>query len=142
MKATSPATGRILVVDDQVFFCEGIKRMLISEGHTVETATSGLAALELFQRLGFDLVITDYDMPVMPGDKLAEEIHILAPNIPVLMVTGLSESELPSGGSMAGVALLLHKPFSSEELRGAVAKLLTWTARAETQAENVQKCSN
>jgi len=70
-KATSLATGRILVVDDQVFFCESIKRMLVSDGHTVATATSGLTALELFQRLRFDLVITDYDMPVMPGDKLS-----------------------------------------------------------------------
>src|SRR5258707_957372 len=114
--------------------------MLVSEGHTVETATSGLAALELFQGLRFDLVITDYDMPVMPGDKLAQAINVLAPNIPVLMVTGLIESELPSGGSMAGVAWLLHKPFSSGELRGAVAKLLTRTTRAEKQAENVRRC--
>jgi DNA-binding NarL/FixJ family response regulator len=48
---------RILVVDDDPLVCDSIRRMLAVDGHVVETASSGEAALELFQKAKFDLII-------------------------------------------------------------------------------------
>ena len=85
------------------------------------TAVNGREALDLFTPDRFDLVITDYLMPVMKGDELARNIKRLAPSEPVLMITG-STSEL--GGIRASVDAVLNKPFGLEELRQAVAQLL------------------
>jgi len=54
---------RILVVDDELLICETVKRVLVFDGHIVETATNGREALAQFEKDKFDLVILDYEMP-------------------------------------------------------------------------------
>jgi CheY-like chemotaxis protein len=95
--------------------------MLGMDGHIVTEAGSGREALDLFTPGRFDLVITDYVMPVMNGGELARNIKRLAPSQPILMITG-SAGEL--GGVVAFVDAVLDKPFVFEDLRQAVAQLL------------------
>ena len=97
------------------------KLMLGMDEHIVTEAVNGREALELFAPDRFDLVITDYLMPVMRGDELARNIKRLAPTEPILMITG-SAAEL--GGIQMSVDAVLNKPFRFEELRQAVAQLL------------------
>ena len=97
------------------------KLMLGMDGHIVTEAVNGQEALDLFAQERFDLVITDYLMPLMKGDELARNIKQLAPDEPVLMITG-STSEL--GSIQTSVDAVLNKPFSFEELRQAVAQIL------------------
>lgn len=113
------------MVDDDPSVSDSVKRMLAIDGHQVETADSGEQALALFETGKFDLILTDYEMPIMKGDKLAAEIKALAPDQPICMFTGYAEAMQQSPQSLAGVELLLSKPFGLEELRQAVAKLLT-----------------
>ena len=96
--------------------------MLAVDGHQVETAASGEQALALFEIGKFDLILTDYEMPNMKGDKLATEIKALAPNQPIGVFTGYAEA-MPQ--PLSGVELVISKPFGLDELRQAVAKLLT-----------------
>ena len=97
------------------------KMLLGMDEHIVTEAGNGREALELFAPDRFDLVITDYLMPVMKGDELARNIKRLAPSEPILMITG-SASE--SGDLGASADAILNKPFGFEELRQAVAQLL------------------
>jgi CheY-like chemotaxis protein len=109
---------RMLVVDDEPNICDCIRLILSMEGHEVVTANSGLAALSLFEKDKFDLVFTDYSMPGMKGDQLAAAIRVIAPNQPIMMITGLAPATPP-----AGVDLILNKPFQLEDLREAVTRV-------------------
>ena len=113
---------RILLVDDQPSIREALRMMLKFDGHSVTEASDGAEALDLFTKGQFDLVATDFEMPVMKGNELAVRIKKLAPTQPILMVTAhekrLGDSENPVDG-------ILSKPFTLDNLRGAIAKVLS-----------------
>jgi CheY-like chemotaxis protein len=98
--------------------------MLTFDGHRVETANSGKEALTLLEKEKFDLVITDYAMPVMKGDQLAAAIKSRAPNQPIVMITAYAEMLQASGNALSGVDFVISKPFLLENLREAIVKVL------------------
>lgn len=112
-----------MVVDDEPLVCDSIRRMLAIDGHQVEMATSGEAALALFGKNKFALILTDYELPLMNGDKLAVAIKALDPNQPIALITAYAESLQSAGALLAGVDLVIGKPFDLQELRQAVTKL-------------------
>ena len=118
------------MVDDQPSVRGTIRLMLEIDDHIVTEANNGAEALDLFTPGQFDLVTTDFAMPVMKGNELAVRIKQLAPMQPILMITGYAE-EL--GDADNPVDSILKKPFTLESLRGAVAKLLAnkilWVTR-------------
>ena len=111
---------RILVVDDEPFVCDAVKMMLNFDGHQVQTAGSGKEALELLEKGNYDLVITDYAMPVMKGDALAQAIKARAPGQPVVMITAYAEMLKASSNPLRGVDFVISKPFLLENLREAI----------------------
>jgi two-component system, NtrC family, response regulator HydG len=122
MKTPAFPQRRILVVDDEPLVCDAVKMMLDFDGHLVETASSGKDALAMLEKAQFDLVITDFEMPVMKGDELAAAIKARWPNQPVVMITAYAEMLQASGNKLAGVNLVISKPFLLENLREAIAK--------------------
>ena len=112
---------RILLADDQQQVRELTKMLLGMDDHIVTEAGNGREALDLFTQERFDLVITDYAMPLMKGDELARNIKRLAPSEPVLMITGSAGQPEGIHGS---VDAILEKPFAFEDLRQAIARLL------------------
>ena len=113
---------RILVVDDELLIRETVKRVLVLDGHTVETAASGREALALFEEDKFDLLLLDYEMPDMRGDELALLIKALVPNQAIGILTGYREAVIRS--LLTDVDLIVSKPFDPQELRKATNKLL------------------
>jgi CheY-like chemotaxis protein len=97
--------------------------MLVYDGHQVTTANSAKDALAIFERGKFDIVVTDYAMPVMKGDALTVAIKALAPDQPVIMITAYAEMLQGSGRGFAGVNCMISKPFQLHELRSAIAKV-------------------
>jgi CheY-like chemotaxis protein len=125
MGAPANPTKKILVVDDEPFVCDAVKMMLDFDGHDVQTANSGPEALELFGKNRFDLVITDFAMPVMKGDELAANIKAQVPGQPVIMITAYAEMLQSSGNPLKGVDHMISKPFLLDDLRAAIAKVLS-----------------
>ena len=117
--------SQILVVDDESAVCKAIKLLLEFDGHQVQTADSGEAALVLFEQCPFDLVITDYSMWGMKGDEFATQIKQRRPAQPIIMATAYAADFHASGKTAAGVDLVINKPFSLAELRAAIAKVMT-----------------
>ena len=113
---------RILLVEDQPAVRGSIALLLSLDEHTVAEAADGVEGFALFRPGGFDLVITDFDMPRMNGDELARKIKQVCPAQPVLMITAYAER---LGGSDNPVDAILSKPFQLDELRGAMAGLLS-----------------
>ena len=118
---TCPACKRhILVVDDDALVCETVTMILQIDGHVVDSASSGAQALALFQPGKFDLIITDFFMPAMTGEKLAAAIKTRSPSQPVVMLTAYPEKL--SRENPQDVDLLIGKPFEINALRDAVTR--------------------
>jgi DNA-binding response OmpR family regulator len=115
----------ILVVDDEPSVCKAMQMMLTYDGHQVNTACDGTEALALFNSGPFDLVITDYLMPEMRGDQLVCELKKLHPSQRIILVTAFAEDFTSYGKPTGGADLVLNKPFSLEELRAAIAKVMS-----------------
>jgi CheY-like chemotaxis protein len=108
----------ILLVDDDPAVRESIKLLLSIDRHVVTEAASGHEALQLFTGSRYDYVITDYFMPEMLGEQLAQNIKSLAPGQPVLMITAYVEKLVKAGTHADAV---LGKPLSVDDLRQAMA---------------------
>jgi two-component system capsular synthesis sensor histidine kinase RcsC len=117
---------RILIVEDEEPLRACLRTMLELEGYQVTEASDGAQALKLFTIGEFDLVVTDFQMPMMEGNKLAVNIKLLAPSLPILMVTGSGKARCDPENP---VDALLDKPFNVTDLHCALEKLLS--ARAE-----------
>jgi len=113
---------KILVVDDEPLVCEAVKMLLEFAGHEVIIAGDASEALELFEQGGFDLVITDYKMPGMKGDELAQALKARRPGQPVIMLTAHAEMIKTTAVPLAGVDQLVSKPFQFTDLQDAIKK--------------------
>lgn len=122
----SPAAGRetILLVDDDRAVREVTRRILDGRGYTVLTATSGEEALDLALSLDEppDLLLTDVVMPGIGGERLATEVREIFPGIPVLFMSGYTESKLVHGAS--DDSNFVPKPFDPDTLARCVREVL------------------
>ncbi len=134
MNKPTIVSRRILVVDDEPFVSDAVKMMLMFDGHQVDTARSGQEALALFEKEKYDLVITDYAMPVMKGDELAMTIKARTPGQPIVLITAYAEMLKASHHPLTGVDFVISKPFLLENLREAIHKATS--AAAQPQAKS------
>ena len=132
--ATWVSGKNVLLVEDDPAVRESIKLMLNIDRHTVTEAGNGHQALQLFTGSRYDLVITDYLMPEMLGDELAQNLKNRTPSQPVLMVTAYPERLADARNSADAV---LAKPFGLEGLRQAVAKSIQTTPSVDAAASSL-----
>jgi len=115
--ATASETLRVLIVEDDPQFLDIERQYLEDATCTVETAADGAEAWRKFCAGQFDVVVTDRAMPRMNGDQLSQAIKTVAPNLPVIMVTGF---DLPAGH--VPVDAVLAKPVTQATLRQTIAR--------------------
>jgi len=117
---------RILLVDDQDMIVQIEKQMLERLGYYVTARASSTDALETFQMQPdkFDLVITDLTMPNMTGDKLAQKLMAIRPDIPVIICTGFSEKMSKEKVKSLRIKGFLMKPVVLKDLSGMIRKVL------------------
>jgi PAS domain S-box-containing protein len=118
---------RILYLDDDESLVLLTTRLLERQGYRVSGHTDAHAALaELAASAGeFDLVISDYNMPVMSGLEVAQAMRLIRADLPVVLTSGYITEELRASAPAAGVRELIYKPNTVEELGDVVMRLLT-----------------
>ena len=124
MAETEQPKYQILVVDDEPTVCKAIQMMLKYYGHEVMTVGDGAAAMALFKAGQFDLVITDYLMPGMRGDELVALIRQSRPAQRIILASAFADEFHMGDKSVRGVDHILAKPFSLDDLRAAIAKVM------------------
>ena len=109
---------RILFVDDEPSLVEIGRDMLQHLGYEVVTFLSSAEALSALraQPDHFDLVITDMTMPQMTGERLAQALIEIRPDLPVILCTGYSERITAERASALGIKAFLLKPLSVHDL--------------------------
>jgi DNA-binding NtrC family response regulator len=108
-------TEKILVVDDNHTTRDIICRFLKGQGYKVSHAADGSGALERFSQDTFDLVLADFAMPGLNGVDLTLCIHSLAPQTPVIIMSGHAGAQKENALG-AGAADFIEKPLLLDEL--------------------------
>jgi two-component system, chemotaxis family, chemotaxis protein CheY len=121
------ANLKFLVVDDFSTMRRIVKNLLQELGYAkIEEADDGTTALPMLKSGDFDLLITDWNMPSMPGLELLKQVRAdpkLA-RMPVLMVTAEAKREQIVEAAQAGVSGYIIKPFTAQTLSEKLAKIL------------------
>lgn len=118
--------ARILIIDDEPVIRTIVRQILEDAGFAVIEAENGQIGARLFREQRPDLVITDMMMPVQGGMETIKELRRDFPEVKIIAISGGSPR---AGSSLAlarevGAQRTLRKPFSVEELRGAIDDLL------------------
>ena len=113
---------RILFVDDEELIVQMGEKILKSLGYEVTSRSGSFDALDAVrvEPQKFDLVITDMTMPDMTGLRLAEQIHAIRPELPIILFTGYSENVNEGVIGQYGIRCFMMKPFSMADLAMAV----------------------
>lgn len=117
--AFNPADYEVLLVEDNETVRDVMKNMIERMGYHVKTCIDGLEALHVLKEdlCGFDMVLSDYNMPKMTGLELIENISIDNPDLPFVILSGYSEEEMYAKiQNHASIKAVLKKPVHKDIL--------------------------
>ena len=120
---------KILVIDDEEFVTESLKKLLKKSGYEVEIAKSGNEAVQKVQEADFDLIVSDIRMPDMNGVETIKMIRECLkqnakPMVPEIFITGYASKDNLEEAKKLKVADYLYKPFNIKDFLEIVKKNL------------------
>lgn len=115
---------RILVVDDDAGLLKLITRVLRDEAYAVDTASTGEEARTLALVNDYDGIVLDLQLGDRHGFEILQELRRNGRHTPVLLYSGLADTETIVRGLDAGADDYIVKPVSNEELRARVRTLI------------------
>ena len=112
----------VLLVEDDLMLAQLLERILVGAGYDVSCCASGTDALNVVEGnlAQVDVVISDVGLPGLTGDQLALELRRIRPALPILLMTGFSETVTPETVDRLGVLAVLQKPMTGRHLLAAV----------------------
>ncbi len=121
-RETRPVPGRVLIVDDEPDVSEMLSEILSLDGHEVDVASSGNAAMQLIAQHRFDVILSDMRMPDVDGPGLYKRIRNAFPDLVDRIVFITGDALGPTIGSFLNETGLPHleKPVTPGEVREAV----------------------
>jgi len=114
----------VLVIDDEESIRFFLEKTLGRSGYDVVTAADGEEGLQSFRTRRPDIVITDLKMPGLDGIGVLERVKTLAPEVPVVMITGFGTIENAVEAMKRGADDYLTKPFDGRAIRAVVKRIL------------------
>jgi two-component system cell cycle sensor histidine kinase/response regulator CckA len=123
---TSTTGGRILFLDDEPGLVTAAQRTLSRRGYVVDGFVHPRQALEALQKepAGFDLVISDFNMPGLSGLDVLQAVSARWPSLPVVVISGHLDDVLRARLWSAGAKAILEKPYSTLKLLETIQQIL------------------
>ena len=128
--------GKLLVVDDDPDTVDMLGQYFRAAGYDIITANHGGDGLMLAEHERPDVVLLDIRMPGLSGTEVLQQLHLRWPELPVIVISGLGDSELARRSLRRGAFDYVHKPFDWDCLHRCVAAAL---GRAITMAQPLLK---
>jgi two-component system, OmpR family, response regulator MprA len=119
----APASGRVLVVEDDEAIADVLRRSLRAEGHEVMSAADGVEALSLSEQFVPDLVVLDLGLPRLDGIEVCRRLRAES-DVPILILTARTDTEQRVQGLDSGADDYLPKPFERAELLARIRALM------------------
>ena len=116
--------AKVLVVDDEAIIRDSLHDWLTDTGYQVFTAENGPQALEIIQREGLRIVITDLVMPGMDGIELMKSAKEMSSNIEVIIITAYGSIPTAITAMREGAYDYIEKPFCPERAELLIEKLV------------------
>ena len=110
----------ILIVDDEVGFCQSTAELFRRDGYACDCASDADEALEKLKTNQYDVLISDIKMPGNPDLRLLRQMQQLSPATPVILVTGYPSVDSAISAISLSVVAYLKKPVDLAELRAHV----------------------
>jgi len=114
----------ILIVDDDSAMRDLLSEGLAESGYLCETAGDGAEGLRRIVETGYELVVSDIDMPQVDGVRLLQEVKRLRPDTEIIMLTGIVDAEIAVRSMRMGACDYLTKPFKLADVRITVERAL------------------
>ncbi len=102
--------ARILIADDEELIRETLKDILEHEGYKTDLAKDGDAALQLIRKTKYDVILCDIKMPKVDGMDVLEQSLEIAPDVPVIMISGHGTVETAVEAAKKGAFDFIAKP--------------------------------
>ncbi|MGP4077186.1 response regulator [Halobacillus sp. K22] len=118
-------SNKILIVDDQAGIRLLLEEILKSEGYETVSAKTGKQACDLVEQHSIDLVVMDYNLPIMNGSEVLHHLDEIGFSAPVLIITGQSRESIEKVSEYPFVQDIILKPFDIHKLKEMVAGTLT-----------------
>ena len=122
-----PAHPKVLLIDDNRFGLLARQAILQDLGYEVAISESGAAGLERFlacaDNAPFSVVVTDYRMPGIRGDQVVQRLRELAPDLPVVILSGHVRTLALTAESTGADVVLEKGPREQDDLAGTILKL-------------------
>jgi two-component system chemotaxis response regulator CheY len=132
--ATMTASLRVLIVEDNPYLRKLIRNLLVNVGvKKIDEGTDGLAGFEAIKNLDPDIVILDWDLPLLNG---AELVRIIPPgmlatvNLPIIMFSTSAERRRIAEAKRLGVNACLVMPISTKTLLDRIVAIFAKPCRA------------
>jgi len=134
------ANQKILIVDDEVHLVHILSFKLSQSGYELLTANNGQDGYELACQHQPDVVVTDFQMPVMDGFEMAKRLRAnpLTVDIPLIMLTGRGHKISPEELAQTHIKIMMAKPFSANQLVKNVVQVLEDNKTDRTNNTNHQ----
>jgi DNA-binding NtrC family response regulator len=116
---------KVLIADDEKEFIETLAKRLEMRDFAVTTVSSGDAAIEIAEKINFDVIILDVQMPEINGIDALKKIKERTPLTPVIMLTGEATVENAIQGMKLGAFDFLIKPTDTERLSEKIKQAYT-----------------
>jgi len=125
---------RILIVDDDPIVLKSLRKMLEMNEYSVDCASEGRSALEMIEGDGYDIILSDINMPEMNGFELLEKVKERDPSSAFIIITGYGTIEDAVSAMKMGAYDFVTKPINDEEILTQIKRLFQ---KKELEQENV-----
>jgi DNA-binding response OmpR family regulator len=122
-KTIRPGHHSLLIVDDDPEMRSLLSEELEEEGYKVTLAKNGLDVLSEIPFTSYDLIITDWKLPLRDGIQILKSVREIHPELPVVVITAFGDSKIRKRVEKSG-GVYLQKPFSMEAFKTMVHSLL------------------